>query len=59
MGDFLINGGQVSLKDASEATLNINGRIDVNLEGASKVYYLGNPTFNNTSISGGSFMQHK
>jgi hypothetical protein len=57
--DFVLNSAQVYLKEDSEADLNINGLTDVKLEGGSRIYYLGNPKFSNTSISGGSFMQHK
>jgi hypothetical protein len=57
--DFVLNSAQVYLKEESEADLNINGLMDVKLEGGSRIFYLGNPKFSNTSISGGSFMQHK
>ncbi len=54
----LINA-QVKLDEASEAVLDVAGRFDVVLNGASKIFYLGNPLFSNTSISGGSSMIHK
>jgi hypothetical protein len=57
--DFILNSARVYLKEESEADLNVNGLTDIKLEGDSRVYYLGNPKFGNTSISGGSFMQHK
>jgi hypothetical protein len=59
LGDLTLTAAQVKLSEASEATLNINGRFDANLSDASKVFYLGNPLFTNTSISGGSTMVHK
>ena len=59
LAEFALTGAGVDLKEGSEATLNVNGRFDVRLEGASKLYYLGNPTFSDTSISGGSFMKQK
>lgn len=59
LADFVVNTAQIYLKEKSEADLHINGRVDVKLEDASRIYYLGNPTFSNTSISGGSYMQHK
>ena len=59
LGDFTVTSAGVTLKEESEATLNVNGRFDVHLEGASKLYYLGNPTISDTSISGGSFMKQK
>ncbi len=59
LDNFAINSAKVHLKEGSEAILNINGRIDVSLADASKIYYVGNPIISNTSISGGSFMKHK
>jgi hypothetical protein len=57
--DFILSSANVRVTGASEATLNVNGRFDVLMEGASKIYYLGNPIFSNTSISGGSTMSRK
>jgi hypothetical protein len=57
--DFVLNSAQVYLKEDSEAVLNINGMMGVKLEGGSRIYYLGNPKFSNTSISSDSFMQHR
>jgi hypothetical protein len=56
---FSLITAQVKLEEASEAVLDVAGRFDVVLNGASKIYYLGNPLFSNTSISGGSSMIHK
>jgi hypothetical protein len=57
--DFVLSSANVRVTGASEAILNVNGRFDVLMEGASKIYYLGNPIFSNTSISGGSTMSRK
>jgi hypothetical protein len=57
--DLILASANVRVTGASEATLNVNGRFDVLMEGASKIYYLGNPIFSNTSISGGSTMSRK
>jgi len=59
LAEFTVNAAQISLKEKSEAYLNINGITDVKLEEGSRLYYLGDPRFSNTSISGGSFMQQK
>lgn len=59
LGDFLLTTASVEVKEASEATLNVSGRFDLVLSESSKIYYLGNPLFVNTSISGGSTMIHK
>jgi hypothetical protein len=59
LGDLVASFAQVKIQEASEATLNVQGRFDANLSDASKVYYLGNPLFSNTSITGDSTMIHK
>jgi hypothetical protein len=59
MGDFQVTRAQVKLKEASEATLNVSGELDVVMSDASKIYYLGNPLISDTSISGGSTMIRK
>ena len=59
LSDFLLESAVVKLRETSEATLNVNGRFDVVLSEGSKVFYLGNPLFSNTSISGGSMMSHR
>jgi hypothetical protein len=59
LGDFNLITAQVKLSQASEAILNVNGRFDVVLNDASKIFYLGNPLISNTYISGGSSMIHK
>lgn len=61
MGEIILVNARVNLKESSEATINvdINGKCDVVLASASKLFYLGNPLFSNTSITGGSTMVHK
>jgi len=56
---FVVNKARVTFKEASEATMNINGRIDINLADASKIYYIGEPVIYDANISGGSIMKHK
>jgi hypothetical protein len=57
--DFVLSSANVRVIGASEAILNVNGRFDVIMEGASKIQYLGNPVFYNTSISGDSTMSRE
>jgi hypothetical protein len=59
LAEFPVNTAKLNLSQNSEAVLNLNGRTDIRLADASKVYYTGNPTFNDTVISGGSFMKHQ
>jgi hypothetical protein len=59
MTSFQVTRAQVKLKEASEATLNVSGELDVVMSDASKIYYLGNPIISDTSISSGSTMIRK
>jgi hypothetical protein len=59
LGDFLLETADVNMKEKSEAVLNVSGKFDAVLNDNSKIYYLGNPLFYDTSISGGSTMIHK
>jgi hypothetical protein len=54
---FVANSATIRLAEASEATVNVVGRLTTDLEGASKLYYFGNPVLGITSISSGSIMQ--
>jgi hypothetical protein len=59
LSEFESTTGQVKMAEASEATMNVIGWIDINLRQSSKFFYLGTPIFRNTEISGGSSMAHK
>lgn len=56
---FAVTSADVNMNGASEAVLNVSGKFDAVLNENSKVYYLGNPLFYDTNISGGSSMIHK
>jgi hypothetical protein len=59
LSDFPLNSATVELRDASVATIYVQGRLTTDLEKASILYYLGSPVLSDTSISGGSIMQPK
>ena len=59
LSEFVLNSAIVNLKGASECTIDVKDKFDIFLSGASKLYYEGNPTVNNASITDSSFMQHK
>lgn len=52
--DFLVKNVNVSLSGGSEATLNMNGKLNTHQSGGSKVTYYGKAVLGNTSFSGGS-----
>jgi hypothetical protein len=59
MEGFTALSANVKMSGASEAIFNVTGKFDVNLNDKSTLYYLGNPLFYDTTISGGSSMKRK
>jgi hypothetical protein len=49
----------IDLSGASEAILNVNGRMDVELSGASSLKYTGNATLGRQDISGASNIEQE
>ena len=56
---FPVNNAQVLLSGASNGTVNLNGRLDADLSGASKLSYIGEPTMGDINTSGGSTLSKK
>ena len=56
---FPVNNADVKLSGASRGTVNMDGRLDVNLSGASRLNYLGNPTLGTFDVSGASTLEQK
>jgi len=59
LADFPVDNADIDLSGASQVSLDISGRLDVSLSGASRVEYSGNPTLGDTDISGGSVLERK
>ncbi len=59
LGDFQVNNADVNLSGASTGTVNLDGRLDANLSGASKLTYIGEPTMGTINTSGGSTLSKK
>jgi hypothetical protein len=54
LAGFSAGRGQTDLSGASEATVNVTGKLDISASGASDLAYLGNPTLGRVSTSGAS-----
>lgn len=54
MADFPVGSASVSFSGASSGTVYVDGRLDIDLSGASSLTYLGNVTLGNVDISGAS-----
>jgi hypothetical protein len=52
--DFTVHNARVNLSGASQAKINLDGRLDADLSGASTLLYRGEPTLGDISVTGGS-----
>lgn len=56
---FLVNNADITLSGASSGTVNLDGRLDADLSGASKLSYIGEPTMGTINTSGASTLSKK
>jgi hypothetical protein len=56
---FIVNNADVNFSGTSSGTVNLNGRLDANLSGASTLWYIGEPTSTDINTSGGSTASKK
>jgi len=59
LGGFTTYSVDISLDGASTGTINLVGKLDANLSGASKLEYIGEPTMGTIDISGASTLNKK
>ncbi len=59
LDDFPVGDVDISLSGASGATVNLDGRLDADLSGASHLDYIGQPTLGDLDTSGGSSVSKK
>jgi hypothetical protein len=59
LDDFTVNNADINMSGASSGTVNLNGRLDANLSGASRLWYIGEPTSTDINRSGGSTVSKK
>jgi hypothetical protein len=59
LDDFTVNNVDVNFSGASSGTVNLNGRLDANLSGASTLWYIGEPTSTDINTSGASTVSRK
>jgi hypothetical protein len=59
LSNFIVHNAKVNLSGASQATINLDGRLDADLSGASRLVYIGNPTLGDISVTGGSTITKK
>jgi hypothetical protein len=54
LGSFPVNNADVNFSGASSGTINLDGRLDADLSGASRLWYIGEPTMGTINTSGAS-----
>jgi hypothetical protein len=54
LSQFVVGDANVDASGASQVTVNVEGRLDADASGASRVYYRGNPTLGRIDTSGAS-----
>ncbi len=59
LADFALDDTDVHLKEASKATLNVGGNLTLDLSGASRLEYIGDPAIRDINISGASTVHQK
>lgn len=59
MGEFGLRDAAVCLKGASEASINVQGKLNIDLSSGSRLTYSGSPTINSISVEGASSLNHK
>jgi len=59
LADCKVNDVDIQLDGASTGDINLEGKLDVNLSGASKLTYSGTPSLGKMSTSGGSTISKK
>jgi len=59
LGSFPVNNADVNFSGASSGTVNLNGRLDANISGASRLWYIGEPTMGDINTSGASTISKK
>jgi hypothetical protein len=58
LANLTLNNAAVNISGASSAFLRVNGKLDINLSGASHLEYAGNPSLGEIRVSGASTLRH-
>ena len=59
LDDFTVNKASVNISGASTGTINLDGRLDANVSGASTLLYIGDPIMGAIDVSGASTLSKK
>jgi hypothetical protein len=59
LSEFPMQNANLEISGASNASVNLNGRLDANVSGASKLFWSGSPIMGNIQTSGASNLRRK
>jgi hypothetical protein len=59
LDNFVVNNADINFSGASSGTINLDGRLDANVSGASRLWYIGEPTSTDINTSGASTVSKK
>jgi len=59
LAGYALRDAKVDLKGASQATVSINGKLDIDISGSSRLTYCGSPTIGSVKVSDASTLTHK
>ena len=59
LGSFTVNNANVNFSGATSGTINLHGRLDADISGASRLSYIGEPTMGTINTSGASTLSKK
>ena len=59
LSNFPVNNADIDVSGASRATINLDGRLDADVSGASTLEYIGEPTMGDINTSGSSTIKKK
>ena len=59
LDDFTVNNADVNISGVSTGTINLDGRLDANVSGASTLLYIGDPIMGAIDVSGASTLSKK
>lgn len=59
LASLTVNNADITLSDVSDCTINLSGRLDTKLSGASRLEYIGEPTLGKIDITGVSTLKKK
>ena len=59
LDDFAVNDANIKISGASTGTINLDGRLDADVSGASTLLYIGDPVMGTINVSGASTLRKK